>query len=65
MSKDEPTDLLAVKMWNFSTTLIQRSVIFFTQSSFSLQHILYKCNYKSLVQVIVNSFKKKRYIYTV
>ena len=32
MSKDKPIPLVAIKMWNFYTTLMQQIVIFFAHS---------------------------------
>ena len=32
MSKEKPTLLLAIKMWNLCTILMRRTVIFFTHS---------------------------------
>ena len=39
MSKDKPTPLLAIKMWNFYTILMQRPVIVFTYSHLFLYNI--------------------------
>ena len=41
MSKDKPTPLLAIKMWNFYTILMQQPVIFFTHSHFFSVHYLF------------------------
>ena len=39
MSKDKPTHLLQIKLWNFYTILMRQSVIVFTSSHLFLDSI--------------------------